>query len=228
MASILISTPPAGPVALAGDELQVEIAAGITAELHETGVRKLQLTLKDGASAVLHAVPSSAVEREVRLEGADARFELVERFVAAGRGELRTGTAVRHLAPGTVSRLDTRGIVTEAAHAEVRGLAHIGKDAQGSDSFLAEHALILDPDARAATFPYLEIEQNDVKAGHAASTSRPDPEQVFYLRSRGLGEAEARSLLAHGFLRLDALAPALREALRARLVQKVGMEVLHA
>jgi Fe-S cluster assembly protein SufD len=229
MALIRISQPAAVPLVLADTEAQVEVAPGIRAELHETtGMRRLALVLAEDASVSLHAAPDAAVEREVLLAGAGSRFELIERFVQRGRDELRSHTTVTHQAPRTVSRLDTRGIAADASRADVRGLIRIRKDALHADSFLAQHALVLDADARAVALPYLEIEHNDVKAGHAATVSRLDAEQLFYLRSRGIPEPDARALLAQAFLRLDALAPGLRGALQERLCRAVRLEVAHA
>ncbi len=59
--------------------------------------------------------------------------------------------------------------------------------------------LLLSSDVKASSFPSLEIETDDVRCGHAATMSAPDPEQLFFLRSRGLSEATAIALIAQGF-----------------------------
>jgi Fe-S cluster assembly protein SufB len=61
-------------------------------------------------------------------------------------------------------------------------------------------ALILDPQSRSDTYPYIEVDEDDVKIGHEASVSKIGEEQLFYLRSRGLSETEASTLIVNGFI----------------------------
>ena len=72
--------------------------------------------------------------------------------------------------------------------------------AKRSKSSVVCDALILDPQSRSDTYPYLEIEENDVTIGHEASVSRIDEELLFYLTSRGLSEAEASTMVVSGFI----------------------------
>jgi Fe-S cluster assembly protein SufB len=72
--------------------------------------------------------------------------------------------------------------------------------AKGSKSNVVCDALILDPISRSDTYPYIEIEEDDVKLGHEASVSKIGEEQLFYLMSRGLSEAEASTLIVSGFI----------------------------
>ena len=89
----------------------------------------------------------------------------------------------------------------------------IGPDAEGTDSYEANRNLVLTEGARADSIPNLEIQTGDIQgAGHASATGRFDEEQLFYLRSRGITEEEARRLVVLGFL--------------AEIVQKVGDDVL--
>jgi Fe-S cluster assembly protein SufB len=60
--------------------------------------------------------------------------------------------------------------------------------------------LILDPQSRSDTYPYIEVDEDDVKIGHEASVSKIGEEQLFYLRSRGLSETEASTLIVNGFI----------------------------
>ncbi|MFM7592470.1 MAG: SufD family Fe-S cluster assembly protein, partial [Isosphaeraceae bacterium] len=72
--------------------------------------------------------------------------------------------------------------------------------AYGSKSNVVCDALILDPHSRSDTYPYIEIDEDDVKIGHEASVSKIGEEQLFYLQSRGLSEAEASTLIVNGFI----------------------------
>jgi Fe-S cluster assembly protein SufB/Fe-S cluster assembly protein SufD len=75
----------------------------------------------------------------------------------------------------------------------------IGKKAKNTSAYLAEHAMLLSPNARADAIPGLEIESDNVKATHSASVSQIDPEQLWYLTTRGLSRDEATKLIATGF-----------------------------
>jgi len=76
----------------------------------------------------------------------------------------------------------------------------IEKHASGSNSFLDEHVMLLNPGARADTNPQLEIENNDVSSRHAASVSQIDENKIFYMMARGLKREDARKLIVEGFL----------------------------
>ena len=76
----------------------------------------------------------------------------------------------------------------------------VAAGAKGSKSNVVCDALILDPRSRSDTYPYIEIDEDDVKIGHEASVSKIGEEQLFYLMSRGLSEAEASTLIVSGFI----------------------------
>ena len=76
----------------------------------------------------------------------------------------------------------------------------VADGAKGSKSNVVCDALILDPQSRSDTYPYIEIDEDDVKIGHEASVSKIGEEQLFYLMSRGLSEAEASTLIVSGFI----------------------------
>lgn len=105
-----------------------------------------------------------------------------------------------HSAPDTTERLNIRAIVQNGADLQISALIHILSSAPRSDSFLDIRVLVLDEKSRADVRPQLEIETNDVKASHAASVSPVDPEQIFYLQSRGLNHTEAQKLIVAGFI----------------------------
>ena len=76
----------------------------------------------------------------------------------------------------------------------------VADGAKGSKSKVVCDALILDAASRSDTYPYIEIDEDDVKVGHEASVSKIGEEQLFYLKSRGLSEAEASTLIVSGFI----------------------------
>ncbi|OGC62370.1 hypothetical protein A2890_02915 [candidate division WWE3 bacterium RIFCSPLOWO2_01_FULL_53_14] len=127
--------------------------------------------------------------------------ELIVVFAGKGDDRIDLDLSAIHTAPKTRGRITVRGVLRDRASAKVRGLIKIARRAQGADDFLEERTLILGKDARIEALPYLEIEADEVRASHAATSSAVDEEQLFYLRSRGLNQAAAERLLVTGFLR---------------------------
>lgn len=106
---------------------------------------------------------------------------------------------VQHSQANCRSRENFRGIVYGKARAVFDGRIVVDKGAQHSDAQLNNRNLLLSEDAEVDTKPQLEIYADDVKCGHGTTVGRLDPQQMFYLRSRGIPEAEARRMLCLGF-----------------------------
>jgi Fe-S cluster assembly protein SufB len=81
-----------------------------------------------------------------------------------------------------------------------RDREHLAVGAVGSKSKVVCDALILDEDSRSDTYPYIRVDENDVELGHEATVSKIGEEQLFYLMSRGLSEAEASAMIVSGFV----------------------------
>jgi FeS assembly protein SufD len=127
----------------------------------------------------------------------------------------------QHISPYTKSDVVMRGVLKDKARAVFYGLVDIEKDAHDSDSFLSEHAMLLNPGARANAIPSLQIKNANVRAGHGATVGQIDEEQIFYLMSRGLTESEARKTIVEGFL-----LPAFDE-IRIDFVRERIQEMIH-
>ena len=91
-------------------------------------------------------------------------------------------------------------VAEDHAHVTAKGMIEIGPDGGGTDTYLTQNVLMLDPSARVDAVPALEIKTNDVKASHAASIARVTPEDLFYLQSRGIAEREAKAMFVEGFV----------------------------
>ena len=129
-----------------------------------------------------------------------ARGEILSvAFASAGQHQ-DAGAKVVHCAPNTSSRIISKSISKSGGRASYRGLVKVQKGATGVKSNVVCDALILDDRSRSDTYPYLEIEEQDVSIGHEASVSRIGEEQLFYLTSRGLTEAEASTMIVSGFI----------------------------
>ena len=136
----------------------------------------------------------------VYMLGKGARGEILS-IAFAGKGQHQdAGGKVVHGAPYTSSRIISKSISKNGGRASYRGLLKIADGAKGSKSNVVCDALILDDRSRSDTYPYIEIDEDDVKIGHEASVSKIGEEQLFYLMSRGLSEAEASTLIVSGFI----------------------------
>jgi Fe-S cluster assembly protein SufB len=120
-------------------------------------------------------------------------------FAGEGQHQDAGGKAV-HVAPHTSSVITSKSISKNGGRSSYRGLLEVAKGAVGSRSKVVCDALILDEDSRTDTYPYIRIDENDVNVGHEASVSKIGEEQLFYLMSRGLSEAEAAAMIVSGFV----------------------------
>lgn len=113
-----------------------------------------------------------------------------------------------------------KGVAEDRSLAAVNGMIEITEEGRGTDTYLTEDVLMLDPTAKVDAVPGLEIRTNDVKASHSATVSRVTAEDLFYLQSRGIDAVTARDMYTDGFLG-DLLArienDVAREAVRAQL-----------
>ena len=120
-------------------------------------------------------------------------------FAGKGQHQDAGGKAV-HVAPRTSSVITSKSISKNGGRAGYRGLLEIANGAHGSKSKVVCDALILDEESRSDTYPYIRIDENDVSAEHEATVSKIGEEQLFYLMSRGLTEAEASAMIVSGFV----------------------------
>jgi Fe-S cluster assembly protein SufD len=120
-------------------------------------------------------------------------------FVADRSQHTDTHTRIDHATPRCVSRESYRGILDGRARGVFHGLVLVRKDAQKTDAYQTNRNLLLSGEALVNSTPQLEILADDVKCKHGSTTGQLDPGALFYLRSRGIGEAAARSLLTYAF-----------------------------
>ncbi len=129
-----------------------------------------------------------------------ARGEILS-IAFAGRGQHQdAGAKLVHVAPHTTGQIVSKSISKDGGRSSYRGLVRVEKEAHHSRNSVVCDALILDDKSRSDTYPYIEILEQDVSIGHEASVSRIGEEQMFYLTSRGLTEAEASTMIVNGFI----------------------------
>ncbi|HJN12437.1 MAG TPA: Fe-S cluster assembly protein SufB [Pirellulaceae bacterium] len=120
-------------------------------------------------------------------------------FSSAGQHQ-DAGAKLVHCAPHTTGQIISKSISKNGGRSSYRGLVRVEKGAKYSKNNVVCDALILDPQSRSDTYPYIEVAEQDVTIGHEASVSRIGEEQLFYLTSRGISEAEAATMIVSGFI----------------------------
>lgn len=131
-------------------------------------------------------------------EGAEAR--VTGAYATHGSQHIDFDTTQEHAAPNTTSDLAFRGVLQDRSSAVWKGNIIVDPGAQKTDAFQDSRNLLISKRAHADSIPGLEIQANDVRCTHAAAVAQVDPEQLFYLRSRGLPEPVAKQLVIEGFL----------------------------
>lgn len=109
-------------------------------------------------------------------------------------------TRVTNIGKNTIGHILQHGVALDASELTFNGIGHVMKRSKGSDAQQESRILMLSPQARGDANPILLIDDNDVTAGHAASIGRVNPEQLYYLMSRGLQKRLAEKLVIRGFL----------------------------
>jgi Fe-S cluster assembly protein SufD len=155
-------------------------------------------------------------EARVRLDAEGCECTLNGLYLAGGSQHLDNHTVIDHVKPHCTSHELYKGILDGKAHGVFNGKIYVHEDAQKTDAKQTNQTLLLSQDAVINTKPQLEIFADDVKCTHGATVGQLDAEGIFYLRSRGIGLQEARSLLTYAFAN-DIIRQVKIEPLRAQL-----------
>src|SRR5436305_1128685 len=166
------------------------------------------------------------VRMETRLGGPGAEARVTGAYATHGRQHVDFDTTQEHAAPNTTSDLAFRGVLGARSSAVWKGNIIVDPGAQKTDAFQESRNLLISKRAHADAIPGLEIQANDVRCTHAAAVAQVDPEQLFYLRSHGLGEEVAKRLVIEGFLAalVERFEPGpVREQLAAALDKRLAL-----
>ncbi|MFM8578527.1 MAG: Fe-S cluster assembly protein SufD [Planctomycetaceae bacterium] len=158
----------------------------------------------------------SQVAQDVALVGREAEAQVNGVMFTEGRQHLVYNTLQHHQAPSCTSDLLYKGALQDRSRLVWRGMIKVDKGAQKTDGYQRNDNLMLSNESRADSIPGLEIEADDVRCTHGATSGRVDAEQVFYAQARGLSADEAARLVVSGFFQqvFDRITiPAVREAL---------------
>lgn len=134
------------------------------------------------------------------LMGPGARGEILSMAFAGNNQYQDTGGKAIHFAPHTSSKITSKSISKGNGRTSYRGLVKVPKGSNDVRSNVVCDALLLDANSRSDTYPYIEVDNDDVSVGHEASVSKVGEEQLFYLMSRGLTEEEATTMVVSGFI----------------------------
>jgi Fe-S cluster assembly protein SufD len=139
------------------------------------------------------------VEAETTLSGNGSHVDWVAATFANESQSLLTAPMVRHVGTNAESHMDFKTVVDDAGYSTFDGMVKIDRSGQGTNSRLEEHAIHLSSQSRSDSIPGLQIDANDVKAGHASTSGQIDDEQLFYMLSRGIQRDEAIHMIVTGF-----------------------------
>ncbi len=159
----------------------------------------------------------SRLDLSVKLAGEGAECGLDGLMLGSGSQQLDVHSKVSHLVPHGTSRQLYKAVLGGTSRAVFNGRVVVCEGAQKTDASQKNRNLLLTPEATVYARPQLEIYADDVKCSHGSATGQLDAESVFYLRSRGIGEAQARQMLTEAFAAdvLSRIEPAeLRQSLR--------------
>ncbi len=129
-----------------------------------------------------------------------ARGEILSVAMSTDGQHQDAGGKVVHVAPHTSSQIISKSISKGTGRSSYRGLVKVHRGADHVRSNVVCDALLIDEDSRTDTFPYIEIESEEVSVGHEATVSKVADEQLFYLQSRGISESDAMSMIVSGFI----------------------------
>lgn len=159
---------------------------------------------------------SSRIDAAIILDGPGAFAEHGGALLARDNQRHDAAVVLRHARELGTSRQLWRAVADDKATASMAARVEVARDAQKTDGYQMNQALLLSPDAEMDCKPELEIFADDVKCSHGATIGALDADQIFYLRSRGVPAAEARAILVRAFL-TEAIDAVADDAIRALL-----------
>ena len=164
----------------------------------------------------------------IRIEGEEAHADLGGIYILNGSQQADNNVFMEHIAPNTTSNQLYKGILDEQSISSFYGLIYVDELAQKTDAFQSNKNILQSDEAAANFRPQLEIYADDVKCSHGATSSEIEDHELFYLRSRGIGKEQSRSLLMYAFVS-DVVEEILNESLkswvRARIESKLKIEL---
>lgn len=179
---------------------------------------KVMWTQVETGSAITWKYPSCI------LRGHESQGEFYSIAIANNAQQADTGTKMIHLGRNTKSRIVSKGISAGRAQNTYRGQVSIHPKATGSRNYTQCDSLLIGDQCGAHTVPYIEVKNNSSRVEHEATTSKVDDDQLFYCRSRGMGEEEAVALVVNGFCKEVLQALPMEFAMEAQSLVAISLE----
>ena len=164
-------------------------------------------------------------EVKIIIKGKKAEVQILGIIIGQGKQKINLYTLQDHLQPESKSDLLIKSVLFDEAKLYYQGLIKIEKDAQKSNAYQKSQNILMSPKSWADSRPSLEILANDVRCTHGVTIGKIDPEQIYYLKSRGLSEKLAQKMLLEGFLNEIVLRipdKALQKKIRVIINNKIG------
>lgn len=199
----------------------------VVQDVESTQVHLGRISVTQGSRSVLRAHSFNLggtygrVVYDVHLAGEEARTDLSGLYFGQGRQTLDQQITVTHAAPNCTSRQRFRGVLDDQSTGVFNGGIDVRPGADGTDAQQSNDNLLLSDRAEANTQPRLEILADDVTCKHGATVGQLDDNALYYLRTRGIDESEARRLLIHGFAD-EAVEAVDNDVLRAWITERLG------
>lgn len=165
-------------------------------------MKRISIVLKDNQEKTVPIVwtnGSGEISVNATLIGRGAKLNLIGAFFLSNNDKVTLDVNIDHIAQDTNSDTLIKSVLTDTAVGKFYGMVKIKKGAKNTNTYFREDALLLSDTAKAEAIPALEIDENEVKAGHASTVGPVDEEQLFYLMSRGITRKEAESHVVRGF-----------------------------
>jgi Fe-S cluster assembly protein SufD len=144
---------------------------------------------------------NTVADNTIMLKGNGSKSDTTTICIGGGNQRINQTSKVTHFGTHTTSNMVTRAVMKESAIGIFNGITKIEKGSTKSNGLQAENILMLSEKSRGDANPILLVDEEDVLgAGHAASVGQINPDQIYYLMSRGIGRLEAERLVVHGFL----------------------------
>ncbi|MDS9947770.1 MAG: Fe-S cluster assembly protein SufB, partial [Planktomarina sp.] len=179
---------------------------------------KVMWTQVETGSAVTWKYPSCI------LRGSESQGEFYSIAIANNMQQADTGTKMIHLGKNTKSRIVSKGISAGKAQNTYRGLVSMHPKAKHSRNYTQCDSLLIGDKCGAHTVPYIEVKNNSSRVEHEATTSKVDDDQLFYCRSRGMGEEDAVALVVNGFCKEVLQALPMEFAMEAQQLVAISLE----
>lgn len=158
------------------------------------------------------------------LKGKHAQVNFFAIIIGKDKNNFPLETISLHTSPQTNAFYHVRTALFDSSRIDYIGNIQIKENAQQVNSYLAHHTLMLSPNASVHTIPCLEIEADDVKAGHAATIGQIEEDQLFYLLSRGINRKTAENLLIKSFFKKE-IGKISDKAIRCYICEKIDQEI---